>query len=276
MVGKLIKNEFVNREKPLFLILCGVFLASVVTLLMRTLVDHVPERLEGVFTMLSGIEIGLYVLAMVTAAIACFFLPVMDYRSRFFKDQSYLTHALPVKKGNMIFARMVMDIISIVQIAIVFPVSIMVAAGNREFFKEGMDLAKQLLSTIFQEKVGGELVVFVILVVVGVLIQYLENIWLIICAYTIGHSCFNYNKKLLSIVFYIVLNMALSFIATLVTAGLSFADTQFSQVETAKGFTDVLSTFNLYLGIVNGMQLLFCLVFAFITSYITTKKLNIE
>ncbi len=276
MVGKLIKNEFVNREKPLFLILCGVFLASVVTLLMRTLVDHVPERLEGVFTMLSGIEIGLYVLAMVTAAIACFFLPVMDYRSRFFKDQSYLTHALPVKKGSMIFARMVMDIISIVQIAIVFPVSIMVAAGNREFFKEGMDLAKQLLSTIFQEKVGGELVVFVILVVVGVLIQYLENIWLIICAYTIGHSCFNYNKKLLSIVFYIVLNMALSFIATLVTAGLSFADTQFSQVETAKGFTDVLSTFNLYLGIVNGMQLLFCLVFAFITSYVTTKKLNIE
>jgi len=240
------------------------------------LVDHVPERLEGVFTMLSGIEIGLYVLAMVTAAIACFFLPVMDYRSRFFKDQSYLTHALPVKKGSMIFARMVMDIISIVQIAIVFPVSIMVAAGNREFFKEGMDLAKQLLSTIFQEKVGGELVVFVILVVVGVLIQYLENIWLIICAYTIGHSCFNYNKKLLSIVFYIVLNMALSFIATLVTAGLSFADTQFSQVETAKGFTDVLSTFNLYLGIVNGMQLLFCLVFAFITSYVTTKKLNIE
>lgn len=111
MVGKLIKNEFVNREKPLFLILCGVFSASVVTLLMRTLVDHVPERLEGVFTMLSGIEIGLYVLAMVTAAIACFFLPVMDYRSRFFKDQSYLTHALPVKKGSMIFARMVMDII---------------------------------------------------------------------------------------------------------------------------------------------------------------------
>ena len=61
------------------------------------------------------------------------------FRTRFYKDQAYLTHTLPVKTSTILVARMVCDIVLVIGISISWVISLCIAFGDAGFYKDLVD-----------------------------------------------------------------------------------------------------------------------------------------
>ena len=120
MLGKLIKNEFVQRGKQTFAILVGILLYSVVILILHTLKDNdiINNNYYNAFV---GMASVVYVFIIFASAIGIILLMFLDFGKRLFKDQGYLTHTLPVKTTDIMTSRIVFDTVAILAMAIVYP-----------------------------------------------------------------------------------------------------------------------------------------------------------
>lgn len=62
----------------------------------------------------------MFALAMFAVIVMVVLLPCLDFRNRFFKDQGYLTHTLPVKTSTLIGARLICDLVMIAWMVAVY------------------------------------------------------------------------------------------------------------------------------------------------------------
>lgn len=78
----------------------------------------------------------MFALAMFAVIVMVVLLPCLDFRNRFFKDQGYLTHTLPVKTSTLIGARLICDLVMIAWMVAVYGLAVCVATGNFEVFSD--------------------------------------------------------------------------------------------------------------------------------------------
>ena len=152
MFGKLIKNEFVNRFKSIIALFAGLLIGSVVVFLLTFITDRVES---GFLNVLHGVTVFVFIAGFFVCGASVFILPLDDFRKRFFKDQGYLTHTLPVKTSHLLLARTFCDVTIVIGMALVFPLSICIASGEPSFFMAfinffekifGYDLGKKIMS----------------------------------------------------------------------------------------------------------------------------------
>lgn len=197
MLGKCIKNEFVNRTKQALGIICTLIGMALFTRIFNAIGKASSIPAVDVFSALTNV---IFVVVIIAALVMTAFLPFLDFRQRFYKDQAYLTHTLPVKVSTMIMARMVCDLVITVTISLSWVVALIVAYG-RDVYVNILDL----LETLFGYLGGNSaqentlLVGIFILFVIGACLSTLNSIWLTNASYSFGHA-FSKNKKLLSVV----------------------------------------------------------------------------
>jgi len=253
MLGKLLKNEFVQRGKTVCGIYLLVFVASVVENMMYLAHEKTSNNIIGNLYTITNI---VFLLVFFGGAAMVVLVSFQDYNKRLFKDQGYLTHTLPVKASTMLFARGICDLVVCLSMVVVFPICLSIAVSNFDMLKEILNL----INEVFLQMSNKEIRRAVIALLVMMFFLLLYGIWLYYFAYAAGHS-FNKNKRLMSVLIYIG-----SFVVSILLASvlLSYLD----EIDSVDDATSVTIG-----GLIFAVYTVICFVS---TSNICEKHLNLE
>lgn len=264
MLGKCIKNEFVNRSGLVGMISAGVMLFAVIVLGLDKLYNVVGTTAFAVFVKLVDV---MFALAMFAVIVMVVLLPCLDFRNRFFKDQGYLTHTLPVKTSTLIGARLICDLVMIAWMVAVYGLAVCVATGNFEVFSDFVGFVQQFLS------MSGMIVDRSLIVLDGVLallmmwLGVMCNIWTINAAYA-----FTKGKRIWSVVFFALIQMIYGILVVVFSEILSKQDIDLflEQISsTAKQYLVVLMTVTI-------IEVVGIAVLSVATTLTCKHKLNLE
>lgn len=195
MLGKLIKYDlkWVYKLIIIFYILSVFF----------SVLGRVFIEIEGsaLFNILGKISFGFAISMMINSIINC----VMRLWARFvrniYKDESYLTHTLPVSKKTIYQSKIITSLISIIT-------SVLVTIGCLficYYSKENLDVLKKLLelaATTYDTTV----IKLVLLITVVLLIEIIYMVFVGYVGIILGHKRDNH-KMLMSVIFAFALYM---------------------------------------------------------------------
>lgn len=202
MLGKCIKNEFTNRWRHVAGILGGLLAFSLLVFILNELAENVIYNTY--FHTIVKLVIAVYFCSFLAAAFGLIFLPFNDYRIRFFKDQGYLTHTLPVKTSTLILGKIICDLILLILMVIVYAFALIIASGDSSIFSRFIDAVNNLLEKFGTTGSRALLVAVAITGAAGFFLSTLFSLWQLNLSYAFGHM-FNNGKRILSICGYIAI-----------------------------------------------------------------------
>ncbi|MBQ7707854.1 MAG: hypothetical protein IJT72_08770 [Lachnospiraceae bacterium] len=272
MLGKCIKNEIINRYKPLLLVYSVLLIYSPIYYILDQMRDNMNNDYVMMFVGLLQVVYGFVVLF---ALLAVFFYPLYDFRNRLFKDQGYLTNTLPVKTSTLMIGRLIVDILTYISAAIVIPFSICLAAMDFRIYGKLFDLVIELIGYITTDVSNVLVLTMIILVLLTFLAGMLLSQWMFNAAYAFGHS-FSNNKKVMSIIgmliFYAAFQvLSIFFLVILKNTGLL---TDFQEIENASNYSFEVA--NTFFGVICIFEMLGVAALVAITGWLTKHKLNLE
>lgn len=229
---------------------------------------------EPWFEMLSAILVGIYVIAIIAVFIVTFYILVAKYNRSVFGDEGYLTNTLPLTQTQIIMSKTINFLIWSLISTLVAGISLIIIVYQSwwmpefmQFMREVGVLIKQLwTSSLSNNKIA------IILFAITIIITPISEILNIFLCVGIGNK---FKHKLAAgVVAYLVINMFISFITTLVTNNI---------VDSMSMTQSFNSAF--YMGTPNfyPMSIMIFLLtvgqiaaFFFGTKYIQEKQLNLE
>lgn len=229
---------------------------------------------EPWFEMLSAILVGIYIIAIIAVFIVTFYILVAKYNRSVFGDEGYLTNTLPLTQTQIIMSKTINFLIWSLISTLVAGISLIIIVYQSwwmpefmQFMREVGVLIKQLwTSSLSNNKIA------IILFAITIIITPISEILNIFLCVGIGNK---FKHKLAAgVVAYLVINMFISFITTLVTNNIvdSMSITQsFNSafyMGTPNFYPMSIVTFLLTVGQIAA--------FFFGTKYIQEKQLNLE
>lgn len=213
MLGKLIKHEFKGSGRtmvPFILVCLGLsVLAGLSIRGMEIQKDY------GWFSIVFGIVMFLFVAGLIAVCVMALVVCIERFRKNLLGDEGYLMFTLPVSVDEHIFAKLIVSsvwfiatwLVCMLAFALMFLCNLNLIEVN---WSE--------ISFVFGE-IWARLVDFGLLHVLGYFLEVLALVFVtccgtclqLYCAMAIGYS-FSNHKVLLSVVFYFVISMVLSFI----------------------------------------------------------------
>lgn len=268
MLGKLIKNDYTNRLKMIFAIYVAVILDSIGITLLQGIMEHIsmPRTIESFM----ALTIGLLAVAFFGAIPLIIFLSFSDFGKRFFKDQGYLTHTLPVKTSSLMFARMIGDAIMLVGMVLVYAIGGCIIAKDFSIFGVLFEMFADFLTEDIGIGTKAEIALAVILFIAMAFLYVILFQWHYNAAYALGHMHAE-NKRIMSIVYYVLLYFVFETVAAIILAVIGVFG-----YNANGGDLDSLSIVNMTFGIVVIMEVIAIAATFFITTKVCQKKLNLE
>ena len=266
MLGKCIKNEFVNRSAFVGILSVGVLLFAGLVFGLDQLYNHVICTTP--FAIFVKFVDVIFVFAMFAVMLIVVLLPCMDFRNRFFKDQGYLTHTLPVKTATLIGARLICDLVMVAWLVAVYGLSVCIATGSFTVFGDFVSWVQDVLSLMGNNVDRGMIVLDGVLLILMMWFGVLFSIWTINAA---GHA-FTKGKRLWSVVFYILLEIVYAILVVVISEILSRQDIDMFMEQlssSAKQYLVVLSSAMI-------MEVVGIAVLAVATTLTCKHKLNLE
>ena len=199
MLGKLIKNEFRHRYKFISLICAGMLAFSIFIRVLVFLENNVINN--SYFTSFAMLTSGIFGACVFFSAVAVVFQNIADFNNRFFKSQGYLTHTLPVKTSNIIFSRMLVDIVVVVIMVILYPLCISIAAGSFEIYEEIADVIVEFVQWKGYAVKKATVLGIIFFTITAMFLSTLFSVWQFNTSLAIGHTF--RRKKVASVVAYI-------------------------------------------------------------------------
>lgn len=270
MLGKLIKNEFINRGKRTASMLIAFVCFSLVVALMGAL-DEYANIQSGFFQFSYGLIIIIFGISVFVVVAGLLISALQDFGQRLFKEQGYLTHTLPVKVSSLMLARMAFDLVLIVAIAIVVPLSICIAVRDFAAFSDLFDSIRYMLDRSDSGLEASIVIIDIILTCVSVLMYALSALWMFNASYAIGHA-FNNAKRFMSVVAFCVIGI-INWIITYI-AGYFIVESDIFDVFSVSSSDDVIAMVSLI--VVIAVSAVSVAIYAVITSYVCKRKLNLE
>lgn len=260
MLGKVLKYDLKALCRyliPLYAILFGL---------------GIMIRLLGFFDNVSIIAIicGLMIVALVVLSCLSFVLngifSVKYYLENLFKDEGYLTHTLPVKKGTLLFSKVLASLVTFSMTALVLIISLIVA-----FYQKGLfvDVVKVLNLSIY----GMSVYEFLLFMIVYGIIGYVATILMVYAAIAIGYS--RSSNKLVSsvvwgLIFYFVMEfLYLGLLGIIMIINPTFISNLDNSVFMMKDLITFFSIFMVFTALIGG-------VYYYISYRFMDKKLNLE
>lgn len=260
MLGKVLKYDLKALCRyliPLYAVLFGL---------------GIMIRLLGFFDNVSIIAIicGLMIVALVVLSCLSFVLngifSVKYYLENLFKDEGYLTHTLPVKKGTLLFSKVLASLVTFSMTALVLIISLIVA-----FYQKGLfvDVVKVLNLSIY----GMSVYEFLLFMIVYGVIGYVATILMVYAAVAIGYS--RSSNKLVSsvvwgLIFYFVMEfLYLGLLGIIMIINPTFISNLDNSVFMMKDLITFFSIFMVFTALIGG-------VYYYISYRFMDKKLNLE
>lgn len=268
MLGKCIKNEFVNRIGQVAALSVGILVFSGVMCGLNALEPSIDNYYVQSFIMIMNV---LFAIAMMAVLFALIFMPCTDFAKRFFKDQGYLTHTLPVKTSTLIVARMICDIGMVTMLAVLYPLCLCIVTRDFEIFRSIIMMLEQFLVEAGSPVERAVLVTDAVLMIIGIWLGMLLSLWSINMAYSFGHA-FSKGKRLMSVIGYT--GLVILYFVLLVLAGKILPST--GLLETLEGMGSSVNTWACVMLVVDTVELIGVVVLAIATSWICKHKLNLE
>ncbi|MBR1815287.1 MAG: hypothetical protein IJ763_01155 [Lachnospiraceae bacterium] len=269
MLGKCIKNEIINRYKPLLLAYIIELVYSPIYYMLAQIQDDLSNYYMEMFVILLRM---LWVFINIGVVGVVFIWPLVDFRNRIFKDQGYLTNTLPVKTSTLMISRVIVDILTYISAAIVIPFASCVAAMDFGVYKDFAYWLSDLTETFGSRVSPASFITFIILIGVIILASIMQTQWMFNVAYAFGHS-FSNNKKVMSIVGMVLVYIAFQVIGTLLLYVLSKSG--MTQV-ISNGLDSNVQEANRFLAIISIFEVLSSGVCVALTGWIIKNKLNLE
>ncbi len=272
MLGKCIKNEFVNRFGQVAALSIGILVFSGVICGLNALGRAIDNDYFRTFVLIMD---GLFGIAMMIVVFALIFMPCTDFTQRFFKDQGYLTHTLPVKTSTIIVARMICDIVMVTLLALLYPLCICIAMRDFEFFSSFITWLENMFQMAGSSVERSLLVLDAILLVIGMWLGVLFSLWSINLAYSFGHS-FSKGKRLMSVIGYIALAIIYCVLVVVVGEILSSPGVSNALNKMVDSADTMAGTWRIIWFAIDIVELLGVAALAVSTSWICKHKLNLE
>lgn len=260
MLGKVLKYDLKALCRyliPLYAVLFGL---------------GIMIRLLGFFDNVSIIAIicGLMIVALVVLSCLSFVLngifSVKYYLENLFKDEGYLTHTLPVKKGTLLFSKVLASLVTFSMTALVLIISLIVAFYQKGLFVE---VVKVLNLSIY----GMSVYEFLLFMIVYGIIGYVATILMVYAAIAIGYS--RSSNKLVSsvvwgLIFYFVMEfLYLGLLGIIMIINPTFISNLDNSVFMMKDLITFFSIFMVFTALIGG-------VYYYISYRFMDKKLNLE
>lgn len=274
MLGKLIKNEFIQRGKQLLTIFIGTIILS----LFVCLTNYIYEEgiiVNSYFEVFNALTVGIYILTLIGIIVGIIAITVTDFGNRLFKDQGYLTHTLPVSTFKMILSRMVYDLFMIAGIAALYPLSISIVFRDFSFYEDLIDVAWAILdltgSTLDKVTISG----IILMIFIALLLGSLLSIWHFQIAYAIG-SMFSKSRKSIAVAVYIGMYLMMQGIIMLITKIISKESITAFSDKLTESFDSSGSLWLVMLGVINIVMIIGILLYGIVTNLICKHRLNLE
>ena len=188
MLGKLLKYDLKWSYK-----LLGIFyVLSIIFSIVGRALGEIENSL--IFDVISKISIGVAMAMIVNSLINCFIRLWVRMIRNMYKDESYLTHTLPVEKNKIFVSKVISGILAIFTTCVVVLLCLVIcyySEANVEVLKMGLELAADTYNTTV-----------VSFVLVMALVIFIEFVYALILGYVgiiIGYKS-NRNKLILSII----------------------------------------------------------------------------
>ncbi len=260
MLGKVLKYDLKALCRyliPLYVVLLGLSMMI---------------RFLGFFDNISVIAIicGLLIVALVMLFIFSFMLAgiflVKYYLENLFKEQGYLTHTLPVKKGTLLFSKVLASLVVFIVTALVLIVSLVIA-----FYQEG--LFEEVMKGFNLSIYGMKIYEFLLFMIVYGIIGYMTTILMVYASIAIGYS--RSSNKLVSsvvcgLIFYFIMEfLYLGLLGIIMAINPSFIVSLDNNTFMMKDLISFLSIFMIFTALLGG-------VYYYISYRFMDKKLNLE
>lgn len=201
MLGKMLKYDIKDYSKSILPICLMLFIISIVTRIFSLLENNI-ESLKTMFSILFGISTFIFCIVIIISFVYCFFISIRNYYKKVLKEEGYLTHTLPIKKGSIISSQIISSLIWILITGIVVIVTLAIA-----YYEKGMlNALWQVLNTELNGEIIVSPLVTLIIIVAMMLCSYISTILAIYCSMTIGHGFSNNkigNSIIAGIIFYV-------------------------------------------------------------------------
>ena len=201
MLGKLLKYDlkWVYKVVAIFYILAFIF----------SIIGRVLNEIENslVFSITAQIAFGFAISMMASSLINCLMRLWARFIKNLFKDESYLTHTLPVQKNEIYVSKVIAALITIFTTIVVILICLFIcyySETNMEVLKTVLELAASTYNTT----------VLNLLLLLSIVI-FLEIIFIVLIGYDaiiLGHK--SNNKKMVKTLF---IGFALYMITHLIT-----------------------------------------------------------
>lgn len=263
MLVKLLKNDYYNRGKTLFFFCLALIVDALV---MKAVVSVNPDMDKlGPLGIALTLVMILGVLIIYVSFPALLFGSVSDFGKRYFKDQGYFTHTLPVKTSVLLMARMVADIINTIIITVTYLLII-------EIMSDDYDIARKLIESLkwipaYREVSSAEENLALLLRCLVFFIGILFVLWQYNAAYSLGHS-YNSGKRIKSVGFFILIYIVEIMIISGIVEPIGDAITRSDMDEVQIQF------FTLAFVII--FEIIGVTIMGMITSHVCRKGLNLE
>ncbi len=270
MLGKCIKNEIVNRYKPLLLAYIVQLVYSPIYHMLAQIQPHITNNYIGMLVILLRIMwvfINLGVLGVV------FIYPLVDFRNRMFKDQGYLTNTLPVKTSTLMISRAITDILTYISAAIVIPFASCIAAMDFSIYRDVAHYISDFTDSFGMRVSPATIITFIILIGVVILASTMISQWMFNAAYAFGHS-FSNNKRAMSVVGMILIYLIFQVIGVIFIYILS--ETGIASEVVFNGLDNNIKAANNFLAIISVFEVISSIGCIALTGWIVKNKLNLE
>lgn len=178
MLGKLFKHELIDLFRKTILYFSIVIGLSILVFLFGELAENYLF-----FGFVNQLFIVGYFISIAGIMIYSIFYPVTRYYKSMLKDEGYLTHTLPVTKGQLLFTKLVSAFILFFVSLIVFAGSFLIFISTLVPIDEFINLVELVINGIHENQFVAYLLIFVYIIV-----YYYGAIMLFITALTLGHS----------------------------------------------------------------------------------------
>ncbi len=262
MLGKLLKYDLkwmLNKVMWIYYVILIIVSISI------KIVENVHQTMFLVIV--DKVLVGVFISCCISVLITCFMRIWARFIQNIYKDESYLTHTLPVTKNELFNAKIISSIISVVISILVIVACVAFVYLNDATFEE----LRLMYDSLVQAYNGVAAVVFIIGLVLIILLEMINAMMCGIFGIVVGHR-YNDSKIIKSILIGLVSYIVLASFTVIV---LNVISTNLLDEVVTNGFPSI-NTLKVMGFTALGLYTAFIIGFYFISKKLLNKGVNVD